>query len=133
MKGKRVCYNCGQEGHIAPNCPNPKKGACFTCGSKDHLARDCPKKGSGGLGQGGNRGNNSGNTLTITGPPATNRPTARTFNMTVQDAVQSKDMVSGIIPVNSINAYVLFDSGATCSFISDEFAKTLDLPKEELI
>ena len=42
--------------------------------------------------------------------------------MTVKDAVVSKDVVSGIIPVNSISAYVFFDSGVTCSFVSHEFA-----------
>ena len=45
--------------------------------------------------------------------------------MTVQDEVASADVVAGIIPVNEINAYVLFDSGATCSFIACGFAKQL--------
>ena len=79
------------------------------CGTQDHLARNCAKK--------GNRGNR-GNNLTITRPAALGKPTARTINMTVKDTVASKDVVSGIIPVNSIDAYVLFDLGATCSFVS---------------
>lgn len=57
---------------------------------------------------------------------------ARTFNMTVQDAVVSGDVVAGIIPINDINAYVLFYSGATCSFIACDFARRLGLFPERL-
>lgn len=82
----------------------------------------------------GSRENNSTNSgrLAIAAPVQPSRPTARTFNMTVQDAVQSRDVVSGIIPINNIDAYVLFDSGATCSFVSVEFANRLDVPREKL-
>lgn len=52
--------------------------------------------------------------------------------MIVHDAVESKDVVSSIIPINDINAYVLFDSGATFLFVFEEFAKRLDLPQEKL-
>lgn len=128
LKGKAVCYNCGQEGHLSPNCPNPKKNqGCFVYGLNDHMARNCPKKGLEG-----NTSSCSGK-LAITGPiPSVGRPSARTFNMTVQDAVASTDVVADIIPVNEINAYVLFDSGATYSFIACEFAKRLGLIPEKL-
>lgn len=44
MWGKNVCYNCGQEGHLSPNCPKPKKGGCFACGGMGHRVKTCPKK-----------------------------------------------------------------------------------------
>lgn len=72
------------------------------------------------------------NKLLITRPTIIGRPITKTFNMTIKDAVASRDLVSGIILVNSINAYVLFDSGATCSFVSREFAQRLNLPCEPL-
>lgn len=46
LRGKRACYNCGQEGHISLNCPNSKKNGCYTCRVVNHQARNCPKKGT---------------------------------------------------------------------------------------
>ncbi|KAL8120168.1 hypothetical protein AgCh_017344 [Apium graveolens] len=61
----------------------------------------------------------------IEGAPAKNQPKASTFNMTMQDAVQSSDVVAGTLPVNFVDAKVLFDSGATRSFISQIFVDKL--------
>lgn len=47
-----------------------------------------------------------------------NKPTTRAFNLTVEEAVAADDVVAGIILINSDNAYVLFDSGATKSLLS---------------
>ena len=44
LKGRNVCYNCGQEGHIALNYTSPKKIECFICGTLDHQVRNYPKK-----------------------------------------------------------------------------------------
>ncbi|KAL8114916.1 hypothetical protein AgCh_021664 [Apium graveolens] len=67
----------------------------------------------------------SQNVPRIEGPPAKNQPKARTLNMTMKDAVQSSHVVVGTLPVNSIDAKVLFDSGATRSFISQSFVDKL--------
>jgi cold shock CspA family protein len=53
--GDRSCYNCGEGGHIARDCPNESTGNarqggggggggnrnCYNCGEAGHLARDC--------------------------------------------------------------------------------------------
>jgi len=51
--GDRSCYNCGEGGHIARDCPNESTGNsrqsggggstrnCYNCGESGHLARDC--------------------------------------------------------------------------------------------
>ena len=43
----QVCYNCGQEGHISAECPNPRvEGGvkkCYNCGELGHISADCPQ------------------------------------------------------------------------------------------
>jgi len=58
--------------------------------------------------------------------PPQNQPRARTFNMSMKEAVQSPNVVAGTLPVNSVNALVLIDSGATRSFISEAFISKID-------
>ena len=38
----KTCFNCGKKGHLAENCPEPKKWS--HCGKKGHLAKDCCEK-----------------------------------------------------------------------------------------
>ncbi|XP_074346589.1 uncharacterized protein LOC141685383 [Apium graveolens] len=63
------------------------------------------------------------NVLRIVGPPLPETPTAqsraRTFNMTMKDAVQNVDVVAGTLVINSVEVEVLMDSGATRSFIAE--------------
>ncbi|KAI3719110.1 hypothetical protein L6452_20001 [Arctium lappa] len=48
--------------------------------------------------------------------------------MTTEEAKETTDVVSGTFLVNSLPARVLFDSGATCSFVSDIFCKKFVTP-----
>lgn len=49
----------------------------------------------------------------------------RVFALTQQEADTSDDVVAGKIYINSLPPYVLFDYGATHSFISQKFSKSL--------
>jgi hypothetical protein len=44
--------------------------------------------------------------------------------MNAEEAQEAPDVVLGMFPVNSVLARVLFDSGASHSFVTEEFART---------
>ncbi|XP_063938040.1 uncharacterized protein LOC135147916 [Daucus carota subsp. sativus] len=138
-----VCYKCNQKGHYSRECQNPPARTpmirdqparnqlnrtpaagitCFRCGKPGHMVKDCKVPAPGNP------------TLRIMGstPVVPEVPKARTYNMTMRDAVQDADVVAGTLTVNSLCAKVLIDSGATRSFISEYFVPKLSRPIELL-
>ncbi|XP_074368990.1 uncharacterized protein LOC141708980 [Apium graveolens] len=109
-----TCFNCGQKGHHASRCKE-KATICYSCGKKGHMAKDCQKQAP-----------NESSKLRLMAPPS-NKPTARTFNMTVKDAIADNDVIAGTLLVNSEDAYILIDSGATRSFIFLNFMSKLGI------
>jgi hypothetical protein len=49
-------------------------------------------------------------------------PTGRLYHMNVEQVQEETDVVLGMFPVNSVSARVLFDSGASHSFVTETFA-----------
>nr|AAV31295.1 putative polyprotein [Oryza sativa Japonica Group] len=86
-----------------------KTVTCFNCGDLGHYADKCPKP------------------RRVKNVPAPNNsnvpaPKARVNHVAAAEAQNAPDVVLGTFPVNSIPATVLFDSGATHSFLSKSFA-----------
>ncbi|XP_024992443.1 zinc finger protein GIS2-like [Cynara cardunculus var. scolymus] len=42
MYGKRVCFSCGQPGHMSKECKT--RFTCYSCGAVGHRSNECPKK-----------------------------------------------------------------------------------------
>ena len=79
---------------------------CFNCGQKGHTQRDCSRL---------KKEQNGGGPNGQTGHP---KATGRVFTLNGVEASKSKDLIQGRCFINGIPLLVLFDSGATHSFIS---------------
>ncbi|XP_074365281.1 uncharacterized protein LOC141706412 [Apium graveolens] len=144
-----VCYKCNMKGHYANECRNPKLSVtCFKYGKTGHMSRDCKAPRNNKLMQLTATPFNQAMTSSVpilqlpsnqpsesvapVFPPS--YPTqARTFNMNIKDVVQSSEVVASTLSVNNINVKVLFDSGATRSFISESFIGKLNCEIEPLV
>ncbi|XP_042451011.1 uncharacterized protein LOC122035919 [Zingiber officinale] len=98
-------------------------GAYFNCGKMGHRIADYPKPKKQGTGS---------NSIAAHNKLKENKPNARVFAMTQKEAEDASDVVAGTILINKMIAYVLFDCGATHSFISKRFTKKLGLRAEVL-
>ncbi|KZV27777.1 hypothetical protein F511_40230 [Dorcoceras hygrometricum] len=116
-----LCTSCGHR-HSGDCCK--QSGACFKCGKLGHRIADCPE----------HQGPKAGSSNAPQNKPRLreDKPNARVFAMTQEEAENASDVVTGIIFINKMSAYVLFDCGDTHSFISRRFAKKLGLEPEIL-
>ncbi|XP_061993442.1 uncharacterized protein LOC133711321 [Rosa rugosa] len=101
------CYNCDELGHLSRACTKPRAKGCFRCGQTGHFAKDCTRPHVGGRG-------NQQRLL----PPVP----ARVFAIG-----QRGTGVEGTLSVYNYLARVLFDTGASHSFISSSVVDVLGL------
>jgi hypothetical protein len=104
-----ICRGCGGRGHIEKDCRQPRI-ICFGCKKGGHMIKDCPERGqTGGRGTGG--GSHRGGGF---GGGKNKRSTYGKLNCTNLEEVT----VIGTLQILSHPSKVLFDTGATTSFIS---------------
>ncbi|GKE24825.1 putative reverse transcriptase domain-containing protein [Tanacetum coccineum] len=124
------CRKCNKIGHLTRNCKvtnsttstqrgqmvNQRNVTCFECGAPGHFQKDCPKV------KNQNRGNK------------TRVPDARgkAYVLGGGDANPGSNTVTGTFLLNDHHAYMLFDSGANRSFVSNTFSALLDITPSAL-
>jgi hypothetical protein len=106
-QGERKCFTCGEKGHFVNQCPNPR-----SCPPLTAVFTPAPTRGANSV------------------PVATrqNYVHRKVNHVAVEEAQEAPDMVIGTFSVNDISAVVLFDSGASHSFISTAYVEKHNLP-----
>jgi hypothetical protein len=103
----RRCYNCGEQGQYAHRCPN-------SCTRVNHpaIATPAPTHGA--------------NYVSVAAKQ--NYARGRVNHVSVEEAQEAPDVVIGMFLVNDTSAVVMFNSGASYSFISVAYVGKHNLP-----
>ncbi|GJT30029.1 putative reverse transcriptase domain-containing protein [Tanacetum coccineum] len=118
------CRNSTKIGHLARDCRSvvtiPTQGTpglnqgvitCFECGAQGHYRKDCPKV----------KNQNRGNKARV--PNAK----GKAYVLGGGNENPGSNTITGTFLLNDHHAYMLFDSGADKSFISNTFSALLDI------
>ncbi|XP_071704353.1 uncharacterized protein [Rutidosis leptorrhynchoides] len=118
----QVCFTRGKPGHISRDCKStiPKATICFNCHDEGHRKAYCPKLSE------SERKEEQRKEVIRRLEKSAGTPKSRSFQMTVDEARRSSEVVAGTFLVNSKPAKVLFDSGADHSFVAIRFAPCLN-------
>src|SRR5919199_267385 len=129
----RKCRRCGTVGHDIGSCTYPRD-VCWNCKQEGHRSVLCPtakKVGNVAVSSSGS-GARGGSAVASSSSPSQKRknpppPEGRAYQMTLDAATATDDVITGMFLINSVPARVLFDTGANRSFMSVSFSDKLNL------
>jgi hypothetical protein len=107
LQGERRCFACGEKGHFANQCPGQHNHPPQTV-----VSTPMPTCGA--------------NSVPITA--RRNYVHRKVNHVAVEEAQEAPDVVMGTFFVNDTSAVMLFDSGASHSFISTTYVEKHNLP-----
>src|SRR3954469_17043018 len=111
----------------------PQDGLCFKCRQPGHIARECPQAQNQLVVHSVDRGHGRGNPRTPNyNTGSASRTRGHAYNINVEEAQDQPTTVMGTLIVNSVPATVLFDSGASHSFMSEAFALAHNFTLEKM-
>ncbi|XP_057452518.1 uncharacterized protein LOC130744344 [Lotus japonicus] len=112
-----ICFKCNQKGHYANECG--KEIVCWKCKKPGHVERNCP---------------NVAKVEPVLNTARGRQPSApgRVFAISGEQAAVTDDLIQGTCVIAGTSLMVLFDSGATHSFIAEECVKKLGLLTADL-
>ncbi|XP_012575317.1 uncharacterized protein [Cicer arietinum] len=110
------CFRCNREGHKISECPIRPR-VCYICQKPDHFANECPERKDD---RAVNRNNINDNVV---------RPTAkgRVYHINGEETPSSSELIQGECLIAGKSLNVIYDSGATHSFISLDWVDSLQL------
>ncbi|XP_071704257.1 uncharacterized protein [Rutidosis leptorrhynchoides] len=120
-----VCFRCGKPGHFANKCQSSDR-TYFYYFKSGHVQAECPVR------QENMRKEYQRNEMEKKVGTSIQKPQTRAFQITTEEAKEFHDVVSGTLIVNSMPAHVLFDSGATKSFVSLSFCEHFNVPLSKM-
>jgi hypothetical protein len=122
----RVCFNCRETRHFIANCPYAKKPIVSAFSNSVNEPRPLVSRANRvPVCSNNNFGNNNNQQMR---QPQQSYGRARVNHINAQEAQEAQGVVLGEFLVSSVLATILFDSGASHSFISSSFVEKHSIP-----